>query len=46
MLSVTYLSLGGVGLLIYREYRKKARADERAAGEDHSCPDHSTDETS
>jgi hypothetical protein len=31
MLGMTYFSVGGLGLLIYREYRKKVRADQSAA---------------
>jgi hypothetical protein len=53
MVSMPYLLLGGLGLLIYREYRKKARADQQAAGargpggaEDLSCPKPSPDGTS
>lgn len=45
MVSMPYLLLGGLGLLIYREYRKKVRAAQLAAGEgagggeDLSCSD-------
>jgi hypothetical protein len=53
MLGMTYSSLGGLGLLIYRAYRKKVRADQSAVGgrgtggtEDLSCSDHSPAGTS
>jgi hypothetical protein len=53
MVTMPYLLLGGLGLLIYREVRKKARADQLAAGargaggtEDLSCSSQSLDGTS
>lgn len=53
MVSMPYLLLGGLGLLLYREYRKKVRAENQSAGgrgaggvEDLSCSHPSPGETS